>query len=149
MKKYYGSLTNRLEENQNLVKELKVGTLATEYLYSDRHAYEVTKVVSQENVFIRQLDTNRIDNNGMSDSQIYEFKSNPNNVEKELKLTKYGWKEVIHYNLERYKKVLAACGYCLWDNAIVEKVKNGKEVKRYRKINITFGIADEHYDYSF
>lgn len=34
-------------------------------------------------------------------------------------------------------------------NAIIEKVKNGKEVKRYRKINITFGIADEYYDYSF
>ena len=41
--KLYGSLNNRLEENHMFCDVIEVGTDMTEYLYTDRHAYEVLK----------------------------------------------------------------------------------------------------------
>lgn len=149
MKKWYGSLQNRLEENQMYVDEIKVGTYATMYEYSDRHAYEVVEVKDQKHIKIRKLDAKRIDDNGMSDSQHYEYLSNENNPIEELELTKYGWKKVIRYNIDLYNKVKNRIGYVLWDIDIINKVLSGKEVKRSYKVNISFGIADEHFDYSF
>ena len=149
MKKWYGSLQNRLEENQMYVEEIKVGTYATMYEYSDRHAYEVVEVKDQKHIKIRKLDAKRIDNNGMSDSQHYQYTSNENNPIEELELTKYGWKKVFRYNIDLYNKVKNRIGYVLWDIDIINKVLSGKEVKRSYKINISFGIADEHFDYSF
>lgn len=149
MKKWYGSLQNRLEENQMYVDEIKVGTYATMYEYSDRHAYEVVEVKDQKHIKIRKLDAKRIDDNGMSDSQHYEYLSNENNPIEELELTKYGWKKVFRYNIDLYNRVKNRIGYVLWDIDIINKVLSGKEVKRSYKINISFGIADEHFDYSF
>lgn len=47
-RKWYGSLNNRLEENKMFCEEIKVGTGLTEYFYSDRHPYEVVKVIDQK-----------------------------------------------------------------------------------------------------
>lgn len=149
MTKLYGSLQNRLEENEMYVDEIKVGTYATMYYYSDRHAYEVVEVKDQKHVKIRKLDAKRIDNNGMSDSQHYQYTSNENNPIEELELTKYGWKKVFRYNIDLYNEVKNKIGYVLWDIDIVNKVLSGKEVKRSYKVDISFGIADEHFDYSF
>lgn len=149
MKKWYGSLQNRLEENQMYVDEIKVGTYATMYEYSDRHAYEVVEVKDQKHIKIRQLYAKRIDDNGMSDSQHYEYLSNENNPIEELELTKYGWKKVFRYNIDLYNEVKNRIGYVLWDIDIINKVLSGKEVKRSYKVSISFGIADEHFDYSF
>ena len=85
----------------------------------------------------------------MSDSQTYEYKSNEKNPITELELTKYGWKEVIRYNKEKYDKVINNIGYVLWEKSIVDRVMEGKEVKRSFKINISFGKAEKYYDYSF
>ncbi len=93
--KLYGSLNNRLDENKyfnGTENNLKVGTLATEYYWSDRKPYEVVKVINQKHIFIRELDAKRIDNNGMSDSQHYEYSSNENNKEIELKFTYGHWR---------------------------------------------------------
>lgn len=149
MKKWYGSLQNRLEENQMYVDEIKVGTYATMYEYSDRHAYEVVEVKDQKHIKIRQLYAKIIDDNGMSDSQHYEYLSNENNPIEELELTKYGWKKVFRYNIDLYNEVKNRIGYVLWDIDIINKVLSGKEVKRSYKVSISFGIADEHFDYSF
>ena len=152
MARLYGSLNNRLEENKyynGTNNNLEVGTLATVYYYSDRHAYEVVEVKDQKHIKIRQLEAKRIDNNGMSDSQHYEYSSNEKNSIIELENTKYGWKQVTRYNLDLYNKIKSILGYVLWTNDIVEKVMQGKEVKRTNKISISFGIADEHFDYSF
>lgn len=150
-KKWYGSLTNRLNENcyfNGTFNNLKIGTPCTEYLYSDRIPYEVVKVDNQKHIWIRELDAERIDDNGMSDCQSYGYKSNINNPIKELELTKFGWKEVIRYNKELYEKLIKKQGYVLWGDEIVNKVLNNKEVKRSSKINISFGIAQYYYDYS-
>ena len=152
MTKLYGSLNNRLDENKyynGTQNNLAVGTLATIYYYSDRHAYEVVEVKDQKHIKIRQLDAKRIDNNGMSDCQSYEYTSNKNNRIIELELTRYGWKQVTRYNLDLYNNIKNRLGYVLWTSDIVEKVMQGKEVKRTNKISISFGIAEEHYDYSF
>lgn len=153
--KLYGSLINRLEENNNYCEEIKVGTYATQYMYTDRHAYEVTEVIDQGHVFIRQLDAVRADNNGMSESQSYNYISNESNPEYELKLTKYGWKEVTTFGqwyIDRYEKRVD--GWWWTDRALLERVRKavaqGKTVKKYTtKWNISFGVADEYYDYSF
>lgn len=126
--KLYGSLTNRLEENRNYTgKDIEVGTLATEYLYSDRHAYEVVKVINQNHIFVRRLKAIRTDKNYMSECQDYRFESNPSARPVELKKMKHGWKEIRH-----------------WTD------KDGKEHSQaWEKWNISFGVADEYYDYSF
>lgn len=95
---WYGSLQNRLLEKVN--KEPQVGMGVTEYCWSDRHAYEVIAVKDARHITVRRLDYKRIDNNGMSEDQEYEFKSNEKNHTCELFLTKKGvWRERIGRSL--------------------------------------------------
>ena len=150
--KLYGSLNNRFDENKyfnGTYGNLKVGTLATVYYYSDSHAYEVVEVKDQNHIKIRRLRAIRTDRNGMSDAQGYRYEQDENNPILELENTKYGWKEVNRYNLDLYDKVMKRDGFVLWGDEIVNKVKAGKQVKRSHKINISFGVADEYFDYSF
>ena len=149
MGKWYGSLDNRLGENNMYVSVLKVGTLATVYYYSDRDVYEIIEVKNQKNVKIRKMDAIRTDNNGASDMQSYTYKSNENNEILELRRTKYGWYRIHRYTLDLYNKVKDRMGFVLWDDEILDKVMQGREVTRKYKINISFGLADYYYDYSF
>ena len=92
---WYGSFQNRLAENCKQPKP-EVGMGVTEYCWSDRHAYEITEVIDDRHIIIRRLDYKRIDNNGMSECQDYEYTSNPDNHSIKLFLTKQGqWKERI------------------------------------------------------
>lgn len=164
MKTVYGSLNNRLNEGRQLVNEIKVGDGVTEYMYTDRHAYEVTKVVTQNNIFIRKLDTQRIDTNGMSDSQEYRFISNNKNAEIELVKRNGCWYRVENFdrktwlkNAEKdnaFKSANAAYNYYKAMSGLtakqLEKIEQGKEVKKYVKMNnISIGVTSEYYDYSF
>lgn len=148
MARIYGSITNRFEENK-IYKDIKVGEYATEYLWSDRHAYEITKVVDKKHFFIRRLIAERIDHNGMSEIQEYKYTHDPNGYDQEIEITKYGFKRVYRYDLELYNEILKREGYVLWAGDIVEAVKQGKKVKRSSKINLSIGVADEYYDFSF
>lgn len=150
--KLYGCLDNRFEENRyfNGTKgNLKVGTPCTVYLWSDCNPYEIVKVENQEHIFIREMKATRIDNYGMSDYQSYKYESDESKPIEELQLTKYGWKKVQRYTKELYDKIMKKVGYCIWGQSILEKVREGKEVKRYKKINISFGKAEKYFDYSF
>lgn len=93
MSRWYGSLQNRLGEcGKN--PEPVVGMFATEFLYSDRHPYEIIAVKDARHITVRALDAKRVDHNGMSDCQDYEYKSNPNGTTCNLFLTKQGrWRE--------------------------------------------------------
>lgn len=124
--KLYGSITNRLEENKMYCDEIKVGTPATQYLWSDTHAYEVVEVINQKHIFVRRLNAKRVDKNYMSECQEYEYSSS-NARPIELKKMKHGWKEVRHYTDSEGK-----------DHTYTTE-----------KWNISFGIAQEYYDYSF
>lgn len=151
MSRWYGSLTNRLAENRMFVPEIKEGTYVTEYLWSDRHAYEVVKVVDQKHVFIRRLKAIRTDDWGMSDSQNYRYESDETaSVEELVKRGDY-WYKVFTFSKEIHDKIVKEIGWCLW--SLTEKqwarIDEGKVVKRYSKINVSFGRADEFFDFSF
>lgn len=121
--KYYGSLNNRLEENQMFVDEIKVGDYATIYYYSDSHAYEVIEVKDQKHVTIRRLKAIRIDDNGMSDAQIYKYESDPNGHVMNLSFRHGAWRHQVQAWFETKP--------------------------HWAKENISFGIASEYFDYSF
>lgn len=151
MSRLYGSLTNRIKENRMFVPEIKEGTYVTEYLWSDRNAYEVVKVIDQKHVFIRRLKAIRTDNWGMSDSQNYRYESDESaSVEELVKRGDY-WYKVFTFSKEIHDKIVKEIGWCLW--SLTEKqwarLDDGKVVKRYSKINVSFGTADEYFDYSF
>lgn len=167
--KLYGSLNNRLDENKKYCKEIKVGTYATKYYYTDRRAYEVVEVINQEHIKIRRLNAIRIDNNGMSDCQDYRFESDLNNPIEELKVVRNKWNEVITYApievlKERAKEnfkheartekniMNMVRWYCKEMTAKQwEKYLAGQDIKVNRKLDcgISFGVADEYYDYCF
>lgn len=169
MSRMYGSLQNRIEEGKMHCDEIKVGTYATKYYWSDRHAYEVVEVINQKNIKIRQLKAIRIDNNGMSDCQNYKYESDVSNPIEELKFMRKNWYKVFSYaplNVlkERVKEDLKPearneeniMGMVRWyckelNEKQWEKYLKGEEVKATKKLNckISFGVADEYYDYSF
>lgn len=148
MARIYGSLSNRFEENK-IYKEIKVGEYATEYFWSDRHAYEITKVVDKKHFFIRRLKAIRIDHNGMSECQEYRYEHDPKASDQEIEITKKGFKRVYRYDLDLYNAIMKRDNFVLWSQDIVEAVKQGKKVKRSSKINLSIGVADEYYDFSF
>ena len=54
MTKWYGNLNNRIMEQGKDAEEITVGMGVTEFYWSDRHAYEVTKVTDQKHITIRE-----------------------------------------------------------------------------------------------
>lgn len=167
--KWYGSINNRIDEGKQYCKEIKVGTGMTEYMWTDRHAYEVVKVINQNHVFVKRLIAKRIDHNGMSECQDYEYISNPDAAEIELVKRYNAWYILNVYSKkdieQRAKKAFETgrnCGktieaeinYYLLNACFTEKQRadfeNGKEIKKYKKWNnISFGVLDEYYDFSF
>lgn len=165
MKKWYGSLNNRLEENQMWVSELKVGTLATKYSYSDRTPYEITKVIDQKHLFIREMKAIRTDKNGMSDAQDYIYLSDDNNSEIEIIFRYNKWQTITIYTFEKcvkranemvndgtFKTFESAFGYVtMWLNSKEKaNLKSGKDVKKYNDFGgLSFGKAEKYFDYTF
>lgn len=148
MTKLYGNLTNRLEEGKQFCNTIEVGTGVTEYYYSDRKVYEVTEVIDQKHVYIRKYDVKHV---GEAYTQNWELMSNPENPE--MLLTKRGntWYFTDTLTAEELTKVtdlydrfrLAMCGFD-FDKVMAK----GKQTK-YRKANVSFGVADYYYDYEF
>ena len=176
MSKWYGSLTNRIEEGCQFVNEIKVGTGMTEYMWSDRHPYEVVEVINQEDVKVRALDHKRIDNNGMSECQEYEYISNTNYPIIHVVKRNNGWNKLEVVNKEELmqeaRKIVESGKGIARDDYDVERrveieygfmlshlchtpsqrqrVEEGKTVKVYTKWNnISFGVAEYYYDFSF
>lgn len=144
MSKWYGSLNNRLEEGKMYSEEIKVGTPATEYFWSDSHAYEVIEVYSQEHVVLRQFKAVCV---GGFASNNWDLVSDENQPTIELK-KRYGkWWRVIRWN----KKDVDNHNCWRMPEDVKEKLLNGKdEVITYQKTSgkFSFGIAREYYDYS-
>ena len=119
MSKWYGSVTNRIEENRMFCDEIKVGTGVTEYDWSDRHPYEVTEVIDQKHVKVRMMDHKGI---GEPYSNEWELISNPKHSEVLLNKRGNYW----------YKVYVGS---------------DGK--KTYCRTNVSFGRAEYYYDYEF
>lgn len=145
MKKWYGSLNNRLEEGKMFCKEIEVGTGVTEYSWSDRETYEVVEVINQKNVKVRKLDHKHIGNGHMDNN--WELVSNPNNPVLELKFRYNKWNWVSIVTNESIKRII------LLDDKLIKAQKKleagADKVEIFRDANVSFGIADYYYDYEF
>jgi hypothetical protein len=91
-KRWYGSIVNRMMEGNSPI-EPQVGMGATELMHSDREPYTIVEIKSPRRIIVQADDSKRIDSNGMSESQQYEYTPNPNGSKVELIKTKYGWKQ--------------------------------------------------------
>ena len=155
MMRLYGSLNNRFEENNMFCEEIKVGTGMTEYLWSDRHAYEVVEVKDQKHVKVREYDHKHI---GEAYTNDWELISNEENAVRTLtKRGKY-WYWTVTATAEDVKEIMEETDANkkidgqLWlcHNGFIanEVLKKGKATK-YHRANVSFGVADYYYDYEF
>lgn len=90
-----GSLTNHLMGSSERCPEVGMGV--TVLGYSDRHAGTITQVSASKREFWFRYDIAvRVDKNGMSESQTYEFMPNPAAPEIHVKLSRSkkhpGWR---------------------------------------------------------
>ena len=155
-RQWYGSIDNRLEEGRQFVEEIKVGTGVTEYSWSDRQAFEVTKVVDQKHITIRRFDHKHIGNGCMDNN--WELISNPDNEEYDLVKKGNSWYTTQTITAEWLKPYLNEDNQitdfevwqyvCHWDFDINKVLEKGKQTK-YHKRNISIGKAEYYYDYEF
>ena len=155
MSKWYGSLNNRLEENHQFCDEIKVGTGMTEYLWSDRHAYEVVEVKDQKHIFVREFDHVHV---GGPFENNWDLVSNENNPVCEMaKRGKY-WYFITRISAD----ILDAIENCednsekyflqlvLVHNQVdPDDLRKKGKIIRYKRANVSFGKAEYYYDYEF
>ena len=144
----YGSLINRMMENNDYTNgNVKVGTYVTEYLYTDRNAYVITKVEDEKHFTMA-------DENGYHTNVV----KRGNRWYKEHTFSKKLLMERAKENLYNrgrgaFKTIESAYGYLLFISGMTDsqlkRLEEGKEVKTYRKINISIGINDPYFDMSF
>lgn len=153
--KLYGSLNNRLEENRMFCDVIEVGTGMTEYSYTDRHAYEVVEVTDQKHIKVREYDHKHKGDFEMSNN--WELVSNENNpVRAMTKRGKYWyWTTIITSDImEEYNKGDAETkmyiSLFLAQNGVsIDDFKTKKKITRYRRANVSFGVASYYFDYEF
>lgn len=152
MSKWYGSLTNRLEEDRMFCDDIKVGTGMTEYSWSDTEAYEVVAVRDQKHVTVRVYDHKKKDGAEWCDND-WELISNPNNPEKDMVKVGNYWYWTLTITADDLEKMVADDDCALlrlavggWDAGKIRA--KGKQTKRWRA-KVSFGVARYHYDYSF
>lgn len=150
---WYGSLNNRLEENKQFCEEIKVGTGMTEYFYSDRNAYEVVEVADQKHVKVREYDHKHVGDGSMDNN--WELISNPENpVMALVKRGKY-WYSAVTITPEMAKEIFegkdidAKLWACHNNFDLPAIIASGKKKTTYHRMNVSFGVADYHYDYEF
>lgn len=152
-RQFYGSLNNRLEENRMFCEEIKVGTGMTEYLWSDRKAYEVVAVKDQKHVTVREYDHKKADDIHYSNNWI--LVSNENNPTIELVKRGKFWYTAVSITPEEAQEIIDnndidlriwACHNNFDLQAIAE---SGKKKTAYHRRNVSFGTANYYYDYEF
>ena len=88
----YGSLQNAIG-NQTRSLKPEVGMGVTELMYSDRHPYTVTGILTPKRIKVRADNAIRTDKNGFSEAQEYTYEQDPTSPEIVLFLNKFGrWK---------------------------------------------------------
>ena len=123
-----GSLVNHLIAGAGTLSEIKAGTPATILSWSDRSpatVFRVFKVGSSTIVEVRDDQYKRIDNNGISESQVYEYKTDVNGSRSYWKIDK---------------------------NGNVSRTYKNEETGRWGKIKsgaIAFGSREKYHDFTF
>ena len=157
MGKWYGSLDNRLEENKNFLgrAEIKEGDDLTEYLWSDRRAYFVTRVESQKHIFVKRYETcaDHEKKGGMGHQDWLYFKTAKEKQEYINKCVDKGLlPEFCKHPIEEIKEngeseLVFRYGHWYWVQTYWYDKK--LEKPKYHKANISFGVRDYYYDWSF
>lgn len=164
MSKWYGSLTNRLEEGQNFTgREIRTGDDITMYLWSDRNCYFVVGVESQKRIKVRRYytcaDHEKPGGMGHQDwmyfktwdewneylskyhPEYHDPKEHRDEPDPQVWVFRYGkWMQEITYTDENY---------CT-DREKKSLEKNGF-YKRYFDLTgrVSFGVLDYYYDWEF
>lgn len=150
-----GSVMNQIMGNNSTTP--KVGEGATKLMYSDRQAYTVVFVSEDgKTVHIRRCRAIRTDSNGAhTESQDYRYEEMP-----EAKVT------VLRYRNGAWRVVVKEVHYINYDSLTEEQKQSAanrddayrtlklidgitKEVTRFYKISILFGVRKEYYDPCF
>lgn len=120
-----GSFQNRMYESMTIgAPEPVVGMGATITCYTDRHAATV-KSWDGKILVVTRDQVKRVDDNGMSESQTYEYTTNFDEVEYHHRRAKNGRWERVYFN---------------------------NETKRWKKVGsggLILGFRSEYYDFSF
>lgn len=158
-----GSLVNFLMGNNATLP--KVGEGATILMYSDRHAYEVLEVSKDyKRVVIQRYAPERADNNGMSESQDYAYKTlegepitivwrnNSWKIEGERIEFCKKWIDTLPKDAFYVQHLTEEQKQFIYDDDchpqnVLEGITELKKV--YSKVNIIFGVKREYYDFSF
>lgn len=91
---WYGSVVNRIEE-RSAQPVPTVGMGVTECSYSDRTPWEIIEVKDEKHIVVRAMGYERIDKNGMSESQEYRYFSKPDGATRHLVLRNGRWRDRI------------------------------------------------------
>lgn len=90
----YGSLVNAIG-NQTRPLAPEVGMGVTELMYSDRHPFTITAILSPKRIQVKGDIATRTDKNGCCESQEYTYETDHNSPSITLFLNKFGrWKRV-------------------------------------------------------
>lgn len=144
--KWYGSLQNRIEEGKQYCEEIKVGTGVTEYLWSDRHPYEVIEVTDQKHVKIRRMDHV---SNGEPMTNSWKLISNEDYPPITLVKRGKAWYIEQIATLEHLESNKFDVQLWLVQNGFdPKKIRAKGYQKKYHKMNVSFGVAEYYYDYS-
>ena len=147
--KWYGSVTNRIEEDRMFCDKIEVGTGMTEYDWSDRHDYEVVAVKDQKHITVREYDHEHIGDGYMDNN--WKLISNPDNPECDMvKVGKYWyWTVTITVaDLDAMKEECELLQLCVSGFDAKKIREKGKQTKRSRA-KVSFGVAEYYYDYEF
>ncbi len=71
-----GSITNYMMKSSKMPAP-EVGMGATGLSYTDRHPFTIVEIVNSKKIVVQEDFAIRTDSNGMSESQSYEYTSNP------------------------------------------------------------------------
>lgn len=126
-----GSLMNHIDSRSVRGEpEPYIGMGASILMWSDRHAGSIVEVFKKKDiVYIAVQEDNavRVDKNGMSESQEYEYSPNPNGaIRYYRKMPPYGFWQAVYINPKSGR---------------FNVLKGGGGVK--------IGVRDHYYDYSF
>tara|TARA_R110000744_G_scaffold134922_3_gene244231 strand:- start:7544 stop:8071 length:528 start_codon:yes stop_codon:yes gene_type:complete len=164
-----GSFVNWMMSNNNTLPEIGEG--ATELMWSDRQPHQVTWVSDDKSeCIIQSINAKRIDTNGMSESQNYDYSDVTDHKQHLIWRNKQGgcWciksKEIRfipkfkkQYEIENQKEFYASelskelkteiFGDKYYPQNIIKGIT--KEYTNYNKINIAFGYAQKYHDFTF
>ena len=164
MSKWYGSLSNRLEEGKNFLgRDIEIGDDITMYLWSDRHCYYITEIVSRKPLKIKvrpyYVCTDKEKAHGMGHQDWKYFKTlkafheytgipvqevNGELYEEETWTVRYGkWKKEFKHTEMEYPDT--------YTQRERDSFKKNGYFYTYHELsgNISFGVRDYYYDWEF